>query len=154
MLYLKHESIFMINEEKTFTVKLERIENYKFRIDFENKNWPFIVMDESPPNGNEKGPNPSSVLAAAIGDCLSASLLFCLQKSHVNVEGIKTIIKGKMNRNEKGRWRVTEISTALNTDISLDTIPQLKRCAKIFEDFCIVSKSVEQGIPINIKVSF
>jgi organic hydroperoxide reductase OsmC/OhrA len=30
---------------------------------------------------------------------------------------------------------------------------QLERCAKIFESFCIVSQSVSQGIPLNVKVN-
>ena len=31
--------------------------------------------------------------------------------------------------------------------------PQLKRCTEIFEDFCTASKSVEQGIPIKLRVN-
>ena len=38
-------------------------------------------MDEPEPMGENSGPNAGKVLAAAIGNCLTASLLFCLQKA-------------------------------------------------------------------------
>jgi hypothetical protein len=31
-------------------------------------------------------------------------------------------------------------------------LKQLERCAEIFENFCIVSPSVRQGIPIKVTV--
>ena len=37
-------------------------------------------------------------------------------------------------------------------DVDDEHRKQLERCVKIFEDFCIVSSSVRQGIPINVKV--
>jgi len=38
-------------------------------------------MDEPEPMGGNSGPNACKVLAATIGNCLTASLLFCLQKA-------------------------------------------------------------------------
>jgi organic hydroperoxide reductase OsmC/OhrA len=67
---------------------------------------------------------------------------------------MKTEVNGKMTRNEKGRWRITEISVELNPDVDKEYISQMEKCIKLFEDFCIVSKSVQQGIPLQVKVNW
>jgi len=36
------------------------------------------------------GPNASRLLAAAVANCLTASLLFCLRKARVNVHGMRS----------------------------------------------------------------
>ncbi|MDP2899690.1 MAG: OsmC family peroxiredoxin, partial [Candidatus Bathyarchaeota archaeon] len=69
----------MSEEEKTLTVELERIQDYSFRVDFGGEGFKELVTDEKPPVGEGSGPDPSMLLAAAMGNCLSSSLLFCLQ---------------------------------------------------------------------------
>ena len=110
-------------------------------------------MDEPDPVGENKGPNASKVLAAAMGNCLSASLMFCLQRARAEVGDIETNVEGKLMRNENGRWRISEVNVEINPKIDLDKFQsQYNRCMDLFEDFCIVSQSVEQGIPINVNV--
>jgi hypothetical protein len=58
-------------------------------------------MDEPEPLGEGTGPNAARVLAAAIGNCLSASLLFCLDKARVEVSVVRTKVTGSIVRNEK-----------------------------------------------------
>jgi organic hydroperoxide reductase OsmC/OhrA len=94
------------------------------------------------------------LLAAAMGNCLSSSLLFCLVKARADVKGIKTSVKARMTRNEKGRWRITEMDVELNAKVDKEYTSQMERCVALFEEFCIVSKSVEQGIPFKVKVNW
>ena len=85
--------------------------------------------------------------------CLTASLLFCLNRARGQVGSIETTVEGKMRRNEKGRWRIAEINIDISPEIDMDEFgSQYKRCHRLFEDFCIVSKSIEEGIPINVEV--
>lgn len=144
----------MSAEERTVTVELERLQDYSFRIDFQNDGAENLLTDEAEPLGKGAGPNPSMLLAAAIGNCLSSSLLFCLQKARTPVKGMKTRAKAKMTRNEKGRWRITEVSVELSPKIDKEYVSQMERCIALFEDFCIVSKSVEQGIPLKVNVDW
>jgi len=143
-----------MSEEKTFNVSLERLNDYSFKIDFGLDNIPDLLMDEPTPLGKGVGPNASKVLAAAIGNCLSASLLFCLQRARAEIKGMKTVVNGNLTRNERGRWRISEISVVINPEVDPVQINQMKRCIELFEDFCIVSKSVQQGIPLNVKVNW
>ena len=142
----------MGEEEKTFNVSMTREKDFVFKVDFGLENFDF-TMDEPEPVGGNTGPNASKVLAAAMGNCLTASLMFCLNKARAEVGGIETNVEGKMRRNEKGRWRISEINVEISPEIDMDEFSsQYDRCNKLFEDFCIVSKSIEEGIPINVEV--
>ena len=143
----------MSEDEKTFKVSMNREKDFVFKVDFGLDGLDF-KMDEPEPVGGDVGPNASKVLAAAMGNCLTASLLFCLNKARAEVGGIETKVEGKMRRNEKGRWRIAEINIDISPEINTEEFgSQYERCIKLFEDFCIVSKSIEEGIPINVEVN-
>jgi organic hydroperoxide reductase OsmC/OhrA len=92
------------------------------------------------------------VLAAAIGNCLCASLLFCLRKSHVETSDIKAAVTATWVRNDSGRWRIKEIDVEIMPMILEKYSKQLERCIEIFEQFCVVSQSIKEGIEINVKI--
>ena len=132
--------------EGSFSVELEQIGNYRFRADFGNSE---LFVDEPPPLGEGSGPNASRVLATAVANCLSASLIFCLEKFRNEVEGLKTRATGTLVRNEKGRLRIGRMDVEIRLDGDYDHVD---RCLAQFEDFCVVTASVRQGIPVGVKV--
>ena len=132
---------------------MRRQEGFRFKVDFGLEGVEPLYMDEPEPVGGDSGPNASKVLAAAMGNCLTASLLFCLQKARAKVGDVETKVDGVVRRNGKGRWRITEINVEISPEVGEEYDSQYKRCLGLFEEFCVVSKSVEQGIPINVKVS-
>ena len=142
-----------MSEEKILKVELERIQDYSFKVDFGHEGIEALITDEGEPLGKGEGPSPSMLLAAAMGNCLSSSLLFCLQKARAQVKGMKTRVYTKMTRNEKGRWRITEVKVELDPNVDDEYMSQMQKCLALFEDYCIVSKSVEQGIPLRVKVN-
>ena len=142
----------MSEEEKTFKVSMKREKDFVFKVDFGIPGAD-LTIDEPEPVGGNTGPNASKVLAAAMGNCLTASLLFCLQKARAEVGEIETRVEGKMRRNEKGRWRIAEVNVEISPEIDLETYQsQYDRCFGLFEDFCIVSQSIQEGIPIKVEV--
>jgi uncharacterized OsmC-like protein len=143
-----------LSEEKTLIVELEKLQDYSFKIDFGHEGMEALITDEEAPIGKGAGPNPSMLLAAAMGNCLSSSLLFCLKRARAEVKGMKTRVNAKMTRNEKGRWRITEMEIELNAEVDKEYVSQIERCIALFEEFCIVSKSVEHGIPFKVKVNW
>ena len=60
---------------------MKREEGFVFKVDFGLPGVKEFTMDEPAPVGDDSGPNASKVLAAAMGNCLTASLMFCLQKA-------------------------------------------------------------------------
>lgn len=139
-----------MSEHPTFRVEMERIEGYEYRVRFDWEHAPEIVMDEPEPLGHREGPNASRLLAAAVGNCLSASLLHCLVRSREEVEGMRTVVTGTLVRNERGRLRVGGLDVTIEVR-GVDPA-RLERCRGLFEDFCVVSDSVRQGIPIRVEV--
>ncbi len=132
-----------------FTLKLVRQQDYRFNVEFDLAGVPDLQLDEPAPLGAGSGPNASRLLAAAVANCLSASLLFCLGKFKQDPHGLTANVTGKMIRNDKGRLRVG----GFDVDIRLDQqVERLAHCTEQFEDFCVVTDSVRQGIPVSVKV--
>jgi uncharacterized OsmC-like protein len=132
--------------------KLKLLDGYKFKVEFDGENIPDLMVDEAEPIGLGAGPNPTRLLAAAVGHCISSSLIFCLQKARVGVKDLETTVKTSVAKNEEGRWRVSGIDVQLRLEVNEKDKVRVPRCLKIFEDYCTVTQSVRKGIPVNIKV--
>ena len=142
----------MAETEKEFDLTLRRLEKFQFDVEFDGEKMPNLLMDEPEPTGDDEGPNAARVLGAAVGNCLSASLLFCLQKARVTVESMETDVHGIIKRNEDKRLRVDTIQVRITAAIPPEDQEKVPRCLKVFEDFCIVTGSVRQGIDIEVEV--
>lgn len=139
--------------DETLSVKLEQVKDYEFTVVFDKESMGTITMDEPDPIGSERGPNASRVLAAAVGGCLSSSLLFCLQKSRVPLKHVSTNVQTILVRNEAGRMRVQGIKVDIKADaMNEQDRKRMKQCLDIFEDFCIVTQSVRNGIDVQVAV--
>lgn len=136
-----------------YEINLIKKDHYKFEVDF-GEEIPKLLMDESieVPGGEGKGPQASFLLAAAVGNCLSASFTFCLSKKKVNLVSLKTKVRFKRERNEEGFRRISKIDVDLFPEVENENDKDFERCVEIFKNYCIVSMSVEQGISIDVTV--
>lgn len=138
-------------EDKELVVTMEQIKGFEFKVKFDK--GVELLMDEPEPLGEDNGPSASKVLSAAVGNCLSASLLFCLQKARVNTRGIKTTVTTRMARSEKKRLRIGGSQVKIEIDLDRDEAAnRVDRCIELFEDFCIVTASVRGGIDVGVEV--
>ena len=55
-----------------------------------------------------------------------------------------------MVRNEKKRLRVGRMEITLILADAVTASPRFARCKDLFEDFCVVSASIRQGIPMRV----
>lgn len=137
--------------EKTITVELRQRSKYQFDIEF-SEGMPQLMTDEPAPLGEGKGPTPVHLLAAAVGNCLSDALYFALAKFKQSPEPIHTMVHAVVGRNVEGRMRVLRIEAKLHLGLEAHQLEYLDRVLSQFEDFCTVTQSVGQGIPIHTRV--
>ncbi|MBM3906824.1 MAG: OsmC family protein [Gemmatimonadetes bacterium] len=141
-----------MSDESTIDLSLTLKDNYAFTVDFGDAGLPPMTIDENPPLGRNEGPNPSRMLATAVAGCLAASLLFCLRRSRVDVAGMRTDVRVTNGRNAKGRLRVQKVDVRLAPSVPADQHERMARCLELFEDFCVVSAAVRDGIAIDVRV--
>jgi hypothetical protein len=58
-----------MSDEQLFELTLEQVEDYEFRVRFDGTPIPDLITDETSPLGEDKGPNPSRLLAAGVANC-------------------------------------------------------------------------------------
>ncbi len=143
----------MADEARLHHVTVRLAREYEFVAEFNDPaNAASILFDEPAPLGGGRAPNAAAVLGAAIGDCLAASLAFCLRKSRASIDGLTARVTTRVERNEKDRFRISGIDVELVPELAAEDRARLERCEALFEDFCIVTASVRQGIPVNVSI--
>lgn len=135
-----------------FTIAVKQKENYEFEVRFDKEHYEPLRMDEPEPLGRDAAPNAARVLAAAVGNCLSASLLFCTRKARVELGPMETKVHVRLGRNERGRLRIAGIEVEIDPHFPPGEREKAARCLELFEDFCVVTASVRDGIPVDVRV--
>ena len=113
---------------------------------------PPFIGDEPPPLGKSAGPSPAQLLAAAVANCLSDSLLFALRKFKQAPEPIETLATCEVGRNSENRLRILGINVELSIGVNAGEVDNLDRVLHQFQDFCTVSSSINPHIPVRVTV--
>ena len=141
-----------MGDTQTVTVSLRRKEGYRFEVDWGLPGGAAPgEIDEPKPLGTGAGPNAARLVASAVAHCLSSSLLFCLAKSHAPADTIGAVAQADIERNERGRWRLSRIRVELDPRFPIEHAAQVERCKTMFEEFCIVTESIRHGIPVDVR---
>ncbi|WP_374401259.1 OsmC family protein [Niveibacterium sp.] len=135
-----------------FKLRLTQQQNFQFLVEFLDTEIPPITTDEPPPLGENAGPNPSRMLAAAVANCLAASLMFALKKFKNEPDPVTVEVDVEMVRNEAKRLRVGAVNVAIQLGKSGAQFEHLDRVLAQFEDFCVVTQSVRDGFDVNVAV--
>ena len=133
-------------------VTLEQEDDYAFRIHFEDTALDSLLGDEASPLGKDRGPNPARLLLASIANCLVASLLFAMRKQRNQPGKLRAEITAIPLRNAEGRWRIPQAFVELQLPEGNEHYQNLDRVLEQFEQFCIVTQSVRQGIDVLLTV--
>ena len=140
-------------QQTQFIIELELIDKLQFNVKFDLPEAADLLMDEPPVfGGSGLGPNASRAIAAGVGNCLSASLAFCLRKVRADLKGMKTIAQGTVGR-EEGVLRLQKIDIKIYPKLGAeDDLDKFERCKGLFEKYCIVTESIRKGLPVTIEV--
>ncbi len=142
----------MSGEQQTFEISLEQTTDYEFRVRFDDTAIPDLITDENAPVGHDAGPNPSRLLALSVVNCLAASLYFALRKYKNTPGTMSAKARATLQRNEQNRWRIVHVAADLQLADAAASLAHIDRVIAQFEDFCVVTQSVRQGIPVDVTV--
>jgi len=142
-----------MSDGDSVTLTITQVSDYEFRVRFDDTPAADLMIDESPPIGRDAGPSPARLLGAAIGGCLSSSLLFALRKYKNTPGPIGANVCIDTARNERGRLRVARISADIRLPETAASYAQVERLLAQFEDFCTVTESVRAGVPVDVRVT-
>ena len=137
--------------ESNVRITLRQQQDYQFQVDF-GEGIPPLLADEPTALGSGQGPSPVQLLAAAVGNCLSDSLLFALRKFKQTPEPLHCTVDAEIGRNEQKRLRVLKMTAALHLGVPASSLEHLDRVLDQFEAYCTVTQSVGQGISIEMQV--
>lgn len=135
-----------------FTLELEQIEDYEFRVKFDWPDTAELLLDEPAPLGRASGPNATRLVGAAVANCLASSLLFCLRKVHHAPGRLRAEVTAQLAPNARGQMRIGRFDVTIRVADQAVAIEHFDRCLQQFEDFCVVTESVRHGIPVGVRV--
>lgn len=142
--------------ERRFAVTIEHVEGFRFSSqaseDGRLHGEPF-ASDEPDPVGEASAPATPALLGAALGHCLTASLLEVLRHSHVEVVGCTTEAVALVARNEEGLPRIDHVDVAIRPRLA-ERSPKTRRAEQLFERYCTVTSSVKRGIDVRVRVEW
>lgn len=141
-----------MDERLSFRFELQQLHDYEFRVKFDGPDVDDLLLDEPEPLGRSAGPNAARLIGAAVANCLTSSLLFCMRKFKQTPGTLRAEVTGELARNEKGRVRIGRFDVTIHLADAAGTIQHFDRCLAQFEDFCVVTESVRHGIPVGVRV--
>lgn len=142
--------------ERRFGVHLTHLERYRFESQAAEDGRPHgatFTSDEPDPVGDASAPATPALLAAALGHCLSASLMETMRHAHLPVVGFEADAVAVVAPNDEGLPRVDRVDVVLRPQLSSPSARQ-ERSADVFEKHCTVTSSVRTGIQVNVEVDW
>ena len=103
-------------------------------------------------HGTNLGPSPVEHFLIGVGGCLGSSFMYCLIKNKIEIEDLEIIVDGKLTHKvPKMRLRLVNIDVVINiTPKKIVQDEEIDSCIKEFNEFCVISEPLMNGIPINI----
>jgi uncharacterized OsmC-like protein len=130
--------------ENSITVELIQQHDYRFDVHFGDA-IRVLTSDEPRPLGTGLDPSPVQLLCAAVGNCLSDSLLFALRKFKQAPEPLRCTVEAKVGRNIENRLRVLQMTATLRLGVPAAQLEHLDRVLAQFGAYCTVTQSISHS---------
>jgi len=137
---------------KEFTISLEQVKDYEFLVKFDDLEET-LLMDAPPGVGHNAGPCPTQILAAAVGNCLTMTLVLFARKAGLELTQVRAEVKARLVRGENKLPRIGAIDVALEPEFAAADQARAAACLAAFENYCAVTESVRAGIEVRTAIS-
>lgn len=142
--------------ERHFGARLEFVEGFTFKSQaFEGDvaHGSTVITDEPDPVGRNAGPSTPSMLAMAVGHCLSASLVETLRHAGIYVRALTTEAIAVVAPNAEGNPRIQKMNVTIRPVLDKES-GNIRRCIDVFENYCTVCQSIRPAIPVHVDVPY
>ena len=136
---------------REFTVSLEQVKDYEFLVRFDDLEET-LLMDAPPGVGRNAGPCPTQMLAAAVGNCLTMTLVLFARKAGLELTAVRAGVKAQLMRGENNLPRLGAIEVTLDPGFAAADQARAAACLAAFESYCAVTESVRAGIEVRVAV--
>lgn len=112
----------------------------------------FNIDEPASFHGTDLGPSAVEYLLIGIGGCLGTTFIYCLQKNNIELEALEVVVDGKLSHTgPKMRLRLADVDVDLKfTPKEASSDVEINRCMKEFTEYCLVTNSISNGLPINV----
>lgn len=136
----------MSAEGEIIEVKLhwkDKMKIFSYIRDFD----PILIDDRK--KGDDSAPSPVELFLSSIGSCLAMSFIYCnhIAGTALNPDDLIVKVTGEVGRVDN-RLRVTKVHADFMVE-SDQNHSKIQTCFKKFQPFCILSESIQAGIPFS-----
>lgn len=142
-------------------MRLKKHLTYKAKAEWDHKTGGIAQLDgftqpfDTPKeyDGNETAPCPDQLFMASLAGCIMNT--FGYYRSTLNVETIDlhVDVSSDIELTEIDGYRVTSISIDMQVWSDEDNELMNQKCAERARDFCHITKSIEEAIPIDVSIT-
>jgi len=112
----------------------------------------FSVDEPTSFHGTDLGPSSVEYLLIGIGGCLGTTFIYCLQKRNIKMKSVEIVVDGKLSHvGPKMLLRLTKVDAEIKFKPEENaSSEEIFECINNFREYCIVSNSIADGLPINV----
>jgi organic hydroperoxide reductase OsmC/OhrA len=100
--------------------------------------------------GMSSAPCPDELFFTAIGGCILTTFIYFKERLNLNLKELRVSIQGTVEYSGPKGYRVSEITIVVNVEVPIDDKAKAEECTELAINYCHLTRSLEEGIPLKI----
>jgi uncharacterized OsmC-like protein len=102
--------------------------------------------------GNGDHPCPDQLFMASIAGCIVNTFSYYRELLEVETKDLKVEVSSEIHLTKAAGYRISEINIEIKVWSDVDYFELNKKCAERAKEFCHLTKSIEESIPIKTTI--
>ena len=103
-------------------------------------------------SGRGRYPCPDQVFLASIGGCLLTTFLHFKMRLGLEIEDVRISVEGEVGLVGAEGYRLKGVEATIYVKAVEGEERLARRCAELARDYCHITKSIEEALPIRVHV--
>ena len=103
--------------------------------------------------GKSRFPCPDELFFSAVGGCVLTTFLHFKERLELSLKGLRVSVKGNVGSIGPEGYRITAIDVLITMEVDDEERLKAEKCAELAKEYCHLTRSLEQGIPIKVSVA-